>query len=406
MASARDNFRAAPAKVTIMDGTQAFPSFIAVHTSICDRLLQQAGVLPRRNGHVCRMLLLIAITWLPLLIFAGLAGHIRGYGVSVSFVRDPEVNCRLLIALPLLELAEVLLAVSLTVQVKELLHSGIVAKEQSVPFKQALAEVRQLHGSRLSEVILWIISFSTALLMRLAVVPDISSSWERQGSGFTLAGWWHMLISLPVLYFFLLRALWILALWAWFLYRVSRLKLLLTPTHPDHAGGLGFLGWGLASFAPVLAAFSTVVSAGFAYEIYHRKESLDSLKYHLLIYVILVTVAIHLPLLPFTIKLCYCRLFGLLEFGRLVWRYDRAFDEKWIEPAPESISEPLLGTSDVQSLADIATAYNHVDEMRLILFDTKAATVLALASIVPMLPLIGTAIPLQEIVAKLGELLI
>lgn len=389
-----------------MERVHDFPSFIAIHANATDRLLQRLGLCPRGSGHVVRMLSLIAITWLPLLALAGLAGHVRGFEVSVTFLRDPEVNFRLLLALPLLELAEVLLAVSLTVQARELLHSGIVANEQSVQFRSALASVRRWHEARMTDVILWTVSFSLALLMRLAVVPDISSSWERQGSGFTLAGWWHMLISLPVLYFFLLRALWVFALWAWFLYRISRLDLLLTPTHPDHAGGLGFLGWGMASFAPVLIAFSTVMSAGFAYEIYHRKESLDSLKYHLLVYVILVTLVVHLPLLPFTIKLCRCRLYGLLEFGRFVWRYDRAFDEKWIEPAPETVGEQLLGTPDVQSLADIATAYDHVDEMRLILFDTKAATVLALASIFPMLPLIGTAIPIQEIVAKLGELLI
>lgn len=389
-----------------MDSAQDFPNFIAVHSNATDRLLQRMRLLPSSARRGYRMISLIAITWLPLLAFAALAGHVRGFAVSVSFLRDPEVNCRLLIALPLLELAEVLLAVSLTVQARELVHSGIVGKEQTAQFKVALASVRRWHESPSADVILWTISFSMALLMRLAVVPDISSSWERQGNGFTWAGWWHMLISLPVLYFFLLRAIWIFVLWVVFLYQVSRLHLLLTPTHPDHAGGLGFLGWGLASFSPVLAAFSTVMSAGFAYEIYHRNESLDSLKYHLLVYVLLVTFVVHFPLLPFTIKLCRCRLYGLLEFGRLVWRYDRAFDEKWIEPAPETISEPLLGTSDIQSLADIATAYDHVDEMRLILFDTKAATVLALASVLPMLPLIGTAIPIQEIVAKLGELLI
>jgi len=389
-----------------MDRTQYQPAFINVHTGVTDWLLQRAGRAPQGSSHAFRMTVLVAVAWLPLLLLAGLAGHVRGDDVTVSFLRDPEVNCRLLIALPLLEFAEFVLALSLTIQAQELIHSGIVEKEQTARFQKALAQVRTLHDSWISELILWTISFSSALLMRLAVMPDISSSWERQGSGFTWAGGWHMLISLPLLYFFLLRAIWIFALWAWFLYRVSRMELLLTPTHPDHAGGLGFLGWGLASFAPVLAAFSTIVSAGFAYEIYHRKESLDSLKYHLLVYVILVTIVIHLPLLPFTVKLCCCRLYGLLDFGRLVWRYDRAFDEKWIEPASQQTGEPLLGTSDVQSLADIATAYNHVDEMRLILFDTKAATVLALASIVPMLPLIGTAIPIQEIVAKLGELLV
>lgn len=117
-------------------------------------------------------------------------------------------------------------------------------------------------------------------MLRLVVVPEISQSWERNAGTLTPAGWWHVLVSLPLLYFFLLRALWIFVLWGWFLFRISRLDLPLTPTHPDHAGGLGFLGFGLASLVPVVFSFSIVVSAGFAYEIYHRGESLASLKYH------------------------------------------------------------------------------------------------------------------------------
>jgi hypothetical protein len=57
-------------------------------------------------------------------------------------------------------------------------------------------------------------------------------------------------------------------------------------------------------------------------------------------------------------------------------------------------------------MADIATCYEHVSEMRLIPFDTKAFVVLAIAALLPMIPLVGTAIPLNEIFMKLGELLI
>lgn len=383
------------------------PDFVAVHGGLTNRFAQRLGLLRPHSGHRTRMLLLVAMTWLPLFVLASGAGHVSGYRVSVSFLRDPEVNCRLLIALPLLELAELILAFSLTVQARELLRTGIVAAEQRPQFDAVQAEVRRLHETPIAEISLWIISFGIALVLRLDVLPDITSSWERSGTGLTLAGWWHLLVSLPILYFFLLRAVWIFALWAWFLIRISRLDLQLTPTHPDHAGGLGFLGWGLVSFAPIVASFSTVMSAGFAYEIYHRGESLDSLKYHVIVYVILMTVIVHAPLAAFTVRLCRCRLHGLLAFGRLVWKHDRAFDEKWIHPETSSIpDDQLLGTSDVQSLADIATAYEHVDEMRMIPFDTKAATVLALTSIAPMLPLIGTAIPLHEIMSKLGELLV
>ena len=168
----------------------------------------------------------------------------------------------------------------------------------------------------------------------------------------TPAGWWYILVSLPILVFFLLRWVWIFMLWAWFLFRVSRLDLELTPTHPDRAGGLGFLGWGLASFSLVLMAVSAVLSGSFAREILHRGSSLDSLKYHVMVFVVLAIVIVHAPLLAFVGKLARSRFRGLLNFGTLIWRHDRAFDEKWVKSL-DTKQESLLGSPDVSSLADL-----------------------------------------------------
>jgi hypothetical protein len=130
------------------------------------------------------------------------------------------------------------------------------------------------------------------------------------------------------------------------------------------------------------------------------------MKYHVIAFVIVALLLAHAPLLAFSGKLARCRFVGLLEFGALAWRHDRAFDEKWIHYSPASTQESILGSSDVQSMADIATCYDHIVEMRLIPFDTKAFVVLAIAALVPMIPLVGTAIPLNEIFMKLGELVI
>ena len=380
--------------------------FLPVQSGSTNRLAARLGLLQPASRRLFRILLLIVVAWIPLVLFAGASGHITGDLVAITLLEDPEVNCRFLIAMPFLELAEVFLAVSLTAQVRQFLNSGIVSEKQRSRFEAIRAKVQRAHQAPHSEAIMLAIAFGTSLMMRLFVLADFSSTWERQSNVITLAGWWHLLVSLPLLYFFLLRALWVFGLWTWFLCCVSRLDLELTATHPDHAGGLGFLGWGLASFAPTVLSFSTVVSAGFAYEIYHRGESLQTLKYHLIAFVLLITFIIHLPVLPFAVRLARTRFQGLLEFSALVWRHDRAFDEKWIQQPQSENHESLLGTADVQSLADIATAYGHVDEMGIIPLDTKAVTVIAMACVIPLLPLVGTEIPLQEIIAKLGELLV
>lgn len=380
--------------------------FFSAQSGFTNRLASRFGLLQPQSRRFLRILLLILVTWVPLLVLAGMSGHVALHSEMISLFRDPEVNCRFLITIPLLELAEAFLASSLTIQARQLLNCGIISSQQRPQFEAIRDRIRQWHQTSLSEAVLFAIAVVTSIVFRMFVMSSASPGWERQGGVLTSAGWWHMLVSLPLLYFFLLRAIWVFTLWTLFLYRVSRLNLQLTPTHPDHAGGLGFLAWSLASFAPTALSFSTVVSAGFAYEIYHGGESLNSLKYHLIVYVILMTVIIHLPVIPFASRLTRCRFLGLLEFSSLAWRHDRAFDEKWIHQPQSRNQEKLLGTADVQSLADMGAAYEHVENMSLIPIDYKSAMAIAIASALPMLPLIGTEIPLQEIISKLGELLI
>jgi len=73
---------------------------------------------------------------------------------------------------------------------------------------------------------------------------------------------------------------WYLRLGIWFqlLWRVSRLNLRLLPTHPDHAGGIGFLGMSSYAFAPILFAQGTVLAGLIASRIFYQGESLMSFR--------------------------------------------------------------------------------------------------------------------------------
>jgi hypothetical protein len=113
----------------------------------------------------------------------------------------------------------------------------------------------------------------------------------------------------------------------------------------------------------------------------------------------------HAPLFAFTGRLARCRFKGLLDFGALIGTHDRAFDEKWLK-SKGSNPASLLGSPDVASLSDVALIYEHVERMQILPFDKKAVVVLVVAALIPMVPLVGTAIPLQEILAKLAELMV
>jgi len=80
--------------------------------------------------------------------------------------------------------------------------------------------------------------------------------------------------------------------------------------------------------------------------------------------------------------------------------YVTAFRQKWIASTTEE-KEPLLGTGDIQSLADLANSFEVVQEMNLLPFNTKSVLRLAIILVLPISPLVLTMIPLSEIIDRL-----
>jgi hypothetical protein len=365
---------------------------------------------PKARRLARTLAILSLVTWVPILVLALPSGLILGHRVEVSLLRDPSFYSRYLLALPLLVFAELVVVTSLAVQSGYFLESGLIPEAERSRYKAAEADLKRLFNSVVAQGVILVLSYAVVISLRtiVAYCPG-SSSWERlaasEGSRITVAGWWSILVALPILVFLLLRWFWRMCVWAWFLYRASGLELDLTPTHPDRAGGLGFLAWAQAGFAPVVAAVSSVLSGSLAGEVIYGGKSLGSLKYHVIVFVGLALAFVLAPLLVFFGKLARCRFQGVLDFRMLIWRHDRAFDEKWVRGSGPK-DENILGNPDVSSLADISAAFEHVQRMRPIPLDSMAVLVLLLAAVVPLLPFLASTIPLTDILEDLGMFMV
>ena len=207
------------------------------------RMAQRFGFnRPDRPRRIRKILLLILVTWVPLVLLSLVAGHAFGNRVAVTLLRDPVILSRFLFVLPLLALAEIVVERSLGVQARQFLASGVVPAGEAVKLEAAKAEVLRLRESVVAEGVIVVLAVAIAIIAQVVIrFGSEESTWKWSDAGITLAGWWYILVSLPIL-FFLLRWLWIFLLWSRFLFRIARLGLELTPTHPDRAGGLGFLG--------------------------------------------------------------------------------------------------------------------------------------------------------------------
>jgi len=218
------------------------------------------------------------------------------------------------------------------------------------------------------------------------------------------AGSWFGLVSLPLFQFLLFRWYYRLFIWARFLWQVSRIKLDLLPTHPDRSAGLGFLSNVSFAFVPLLLAQGVLVAGTMANRIPYGGAHLIDFKLDIIGAVAFVLLFILGPLLVFSPQLGQVKRNGRREYGALAQRYVREFDTKWLRGGAP-MDEAFIGSSDIQSLADLGNSYEVVREMNLVPFSTKTVMQLAVTTVAPMLPLVLTMVPLDELIQRLLKIL-
>jgi hypothetical protein len=64
----------------------------------------------------------------------------------------------------------------------------------------------------------------------------------------------------------------------------------------------------------------------------------------------------------------------------------------------------LLGSGDFQSLADLGNSFGFVRDMRLVPFSLEDVLRLAIATAIPLLPLLLTIMPLEELLTRLAKI--
>ncbi len=86
----------------------------------------------------------------------------------------------------------------------------------------------------------------------------------------------------------------------------------------------------------------------------------------------------------------------LHEYSTLGCKLGRLYDQKWVKGFTP-VGDSLLSTPDNMSLANYSRDYELVDRMRVFPFEPRAAVALALAGLIPMVPLLATVMPMDEI---------
>lgn len=352
-----------------------------------------------------RTLVIVGLAWLPLLALSLAAGQTLAFTGSVPFLRDIEANARFLLALPLLIGAELVVHQRMRLVVRQFRDRHLVADRALPRFEAAIASAFRLRNSILAEVLLiaFVYIFGVLIVWRQYVaIPK--ATWyavpTADGLKLTLPGIWYVYVSVPIFQFLLVRWYYRMFIWARFLWQVSRIDLSLVPTHPDRVGGLGFLSNVAYAFAPLAVAHGVLLAGLIANRIFYTGAALPAFKAEIALLVVFVTCLVLGPFLVFSPQLAAAKRTGLREYGGLAERYVREFDTKWLRGGAPA-DEPLLGSGDVQSLADLANSFEVVKTMRIAPVTRDALLRLAAATIVPILPLALTMMSLEELLRRL-----
>jgi hypothetical protein len=336
-------------------------------------------------------------TWSILMLLA----FIEGTGRQLFSLSLAAGHARMLVAIPLFFLGETLVDPWMRRFGGFLRSSGIVLKRSLPAVEADIARTRRWSDSWLPEALCLLAAVLMSWAAPTLPLPGATAAYDpaRAAAGFSLTEWWYWAVALTLFRFLIFRWLWRLALWCHFLWRVSRLDLLLVPAHPDRVAGLGILEIAHMRFAPLIMATSAVVSASFAENLSTGAMSFTALVPPIEVMLALDAVLFVGPLMILSPRLLASRVQGKIDYMRLAARYVRDFDSKWIAATPPE--GKLLGTEDLQSLADLDNSVSIVKNMRMAPVSRRLLTLYAVAAALPLLPLFLFKYPLAHLVREI-----
>lgn len=371
-------------------------------------LQRRLGLLSDRNlAAPRRALLFAALAWLPLLALAMLQGLALNAQHERALLYDFSAHA-LAVAIAAFVLMEQSSERRMALLVGKFAAHELVGASARADFVRVRQAMERRTASWPAELVVAVAAYVLALVWVTAMAARVDGgTWVgRLDAGMlqpTLAGWWMLLVTLPLFLFLLGRWLWRFFTWGRLLRDISRCELQLVATHPDRCGGLAFIGQYPNTYMLFVFALSTVVSASVLKQVVYAGADLLGFKYALLGVIVFLAVAFVLPLLAFTPVLIALKRRGLTRYGALISRHHQAFERKWCDGAPD---EELLGSPDASSLADLSASYEAIKSIKPLPLSKESLLPLLVAAVLPMAAVAATQAPVKQVLGALKGLLL
>ena len=355
-----------------------------------------------------RAVLFVTLAWLPAVLLALLQGVAVNAQHERALLFDFSVYAFVL-AIAAFVLMEQSSDKRMAWLVSQFIARDIVSPSARAGFVQARQNMERRTASPLAEGLILLAAYAMAWeWLQIGAQRIEGGTWYGRivdGSVQpTLAGWWTLLVALPLFWFLLGRWLWRFITWGLLLRDIARCELRLVATHPDRCGGIAFIGQYPKTYLMFVFALSSVVAAGVLKSVVYAGASLLSFKFALMGLIAFLVIAFVVPLAAFAPVLIALKREGLSRYGSLVSQHHLAFEARWVDGDPPR-SDPL-GSPDMSSLADLSAAYELVSSMQTVPVTKASIVPLVLAALVPLVAVAMTRMPFKAIVDSVKGLLL
>jgi hypothetical protein len=374
------------------------------------RLQASLGLIKTDSLRVGRRALLVgAIAWIPLVLLSAVEGLALRPDPRESMLLDIAAHARYLIALPLLVLAEAACLPALASIAQHFVDMGLIPPANRPRFGNLVDSTRRLLASPWTDFSILLLAYALTLGLGPSLYPMGVSTWVAPLSGAThqlsLAGWWRALVSQPLYLVLIIGWLWRVLLWARFLRGVSRLDLQLIPAHPDLAGGLGFTGTSIRYFLLLATALSVPIAGTVAQGILYGGRSLGGFRYAIGGIVIVELVLFIGPLFLLAPALLRARARGIFQYGALAEAIGQQFENRWLNPQ-NIVGAEALGAPDFSATTDLYSITANAHGMGLVPLTVIQVVPLVIAILLPFVPVVLLALPINEILSYAAKLVL
>jgi hypothetical protein len=383
-------------------------AFSLVRGDLLFRLQRAVGLIPADGlGLVRRALFWSMVGWLPVALAAMYVGRALPGGFSEPLLAHYGIQVRLLVAVPLMILAEGPANALVQRVLRHFVESGIVPAGQRARFDAAVGSAVRMRDATLPWVAIGACVLAVATISEVVIHPH-EVDWANvgdAGQAARLGGLWYLYVGRSIFYTLAFAWFWRVALLSLLLWRIGRLDLSLVPTHADRAAGLGFLERLPGAFAPLALALGCVIASRWGHDAVHHDLVLAGQRAEMIGFVVLCVLLFLLPLLAFHAPLKRAKREAMLEYGDLVGRHGRLVHRRWIE-GREIGQPPILEAPELGPVADTTAIYDAVRSMRTVPVTKNSVLPVAVAAALPMLAVLALQMPVKDIALTLLKALL